>query len=81
MRGRKPSLFGAVLIAVAAAFFMSTSLVGQTGPTAPKAAASGSALPRTPDGHVDLQGTYDVATLTPIERPQIDVDGQGSGGH
>ena len=23
---------------------------------------------RTPDGHVDLQGTYDVATLTPLER-------------
>jgi len=25
--------------------------------------------PRTPDGHPDLQGTYDLATLTPIERP------------
>jgi hypothetical protein len=24
---------------------------------------------RTPDGHPDLQGTYDLATLTPIERP------------
>jgi hypothetical protein len=24
--------------------------------------------PRTPDGHPDLQGTYDLATLTPIER-------------
>jgi hypothetical protein len=24
---------------------------------------------RTPDGHPDLQGTYDVATLTPLERP------------
>jgi hypothetical protein len=27
-----------------------------------------SSLPRTPDGHPDLQGTYDVATLTPLER-------------
>src|SRR2546428_1680615 len=24
---------------------------------------------RTPDGHPDLQGTYDLATLTPLERP------------
>lgn len=28
-----------------------------------------SPIPRTPDGHPDLQGTYDVATLTPLERP------------
>ena len=26
------------------------------------------ALPRTPDGHPDLQGVYDLATLTPLER-------------
>ena len=25
--------------------------------------------PRMPDGHPDLQGTYDIATLTPMERP------------
>jgi hypothetical protein len=24
--------------------------------------------PRTPDGHPDLQGTYDLATMTPLER-------------
>src|SRR6478672_13473348 len=68
MGGRKPSIVGAVLIAAVAAALMSASLAGQTRPAA-KAAAS-SALPRTPDGHVDLQGTYDVATLTPIERPR-----------
>src|SRR5271170_2313724 len=28
-----------------------------------------SAQQRMPDGHPDLQGTYDLATLTPIERP------------
>ena len=28
----------------------------------------GSALPHTPDGHPDLQGTYDLATMTPLER-------------
>ena len=27
-----------------------------------------SSLPRTPDGHPDLQGTYDLATITPLER-------------
>src|SRR5438093_10027333 len=27
-----------------------------------------STLPRMPDGHPDLQGTYDLATMTPIER-------------
>ena len=36
--------------------------------TAAMAAALGQ-QPRTPDGHPDLQGTYDLATLTPIERP------------
>jgi len=69
MRGRKPSLFSAALLSGTAAFFLTTSLAGDTQPAAPKAAAN-PALPRTPDGHVDLQGTYDVATLTPIERPR-----------
>ncbi len=27
--------------------------------------------PRTADGHPDLQGTYDAATMTPIERPAL----------
>src|SRR5215831_8992568 len=27
------------------------------------------ALPRTPDGHPDLTGIYDLAMLTPLERP------------
>ncbi len=26
-------------------------------------------VPRMPDGHPDLQGTYDLGTLTPMERP------------
>src|SRR5215831_1069373 len=26
-------------------------------------------LPRTADGHPDLQGMYDLATITPVERP------------
>ena len=38
-------------------------MAGQVTNTAAK-----SALPRTPDGHPDLQGTYDLATMTPLER-------------
>ena len=30
--------------------------------------AAKSDLPRTPDGHPDLQGTYDLATMTRLER-------------
>jgi hypothetical protein len=31
---------------------------------------SGYKVPRTPDGHPDLGGMYDLATLTPLERPR-----------
>jgi len=34
----------------------------------PAGAQSTKSLPRTPDGHPDLQGTYDLATVTPLER-------------
>ncbi len=30
--------------------------------------AGNSALPRTPDGHPDLGGTYDLSMMTPLER-------------
>ena len=33
------------------------------------AADGARAIPRRPDGRPDLSGTYDVATLTPVERP------------
>jgi hypothetical protein len=32
------------------------------------AAAQPASLPRTADGHPDLQGTYDIASMTPLER-------------
>src|SRR5690606_1182825 len=28
-------------------------------------------IPRTPEGHPDFSGAYDVATLTPLERPEM----------
>jgi hypothetical protein len=66
------SLIGAVFVAIAAAFLLSASLAGQAAPGRSGATnpARASALPRMADGHPDLQGTYDVATLTPIERPR-----------
>jgi hypothetical protein len=66
MRGRKMSVLGGAWLAIAGAMVLSTSVEGQA-PARPAAAAR--PVPRTPDGHPDLQGTYDVATITPIERP------------
>jgi hypothetical protein len=51
------------LLAVAAAIAALPVLL-----TAQALKPSAGAIPRTLDGHPDLQGTYDVATLTPLER-------------
>jgi hypothetical protein len=40
-------------------------VIGQARPAAPAIAGG---IPRMPDGHPDLQGTYDLGTLTPLER-------------
>ena len=37
---------------------------------APRAAAQTGDIPRTASGHPDLSGTYDISTLTPLERPE-----------
>ena len=42
---------------------MACTLAAQTTP-------SGYKIPRMPDGHPDLGGIYDLATLTPLERPR-----------
>ena len=39
-------------------------------PAAPAAAQTSNAVPRTPDGHPDLQGIWTNATITPLERPK-----------
>ena len=59
------------LVAVMAAAIVAVSIVpvdvaGQAG--APVKNQTAGAVPRTADGHPDLQGTYDLATLTPVER-------------
>jgi len=59
MRERSLSRAAASAI-VGAALWFAPAAAGQT--------ASQTSGPRTPDGTPDLQGTYDLATLTPIER-------------
>ena len=64
MRGRLVTC--AFAAALAAALPMTGAIVsGQTAP-AKKPLAGG--IPRMADGHPNLQGTYDLATLTPLER-------------
>jgi len=64
MRQRLLTFVGCLAVATAAAWLASGSLAAQ----APRAPAAKPTLPRTADGHPDLQGVYDVATMTPVER-------------
>jgi hypothetical protein len=59
---------GVGVAAVLAATAWTPVLEGQQAP-ARQASAARPAGPRTPDGRPDLQGVYDIATLTPLERP------------
>jgi hypothetical protein len=68
VRNRIVSLTGAmamaIVMAIAVACLTTVPARGQASKAPPKAYTG----PRLPDGHPDLQGTYDVATLTPVER-------------
>src|SRR5881409_3324664 len=59
---RRSNSYLIILICILA---LAAPLAAQTS----RPAAARPSLPRTPDGHPDLQGTYDLATLTPLERP------------
>jgi hypothetical protein len=61
MRSRSLVATGVIGVAVVVASFAPVRLAGQ--------GAKPYSPPRIPDGHPDLQGTYDLATLTPLERP------------
>jgi hypothetical protein len=63
MRNRFSSRKSAVGIALALLCTTALPMTGQVTKTGAK-----SVLPRTPDGHPDLQGTYDLTTMTPLER-------------
>jgi hypothetical protein len=63
------------ILAFVAASVLSASAgaAGQAQSAAPRMAAApaiSSAVPRTPDGRPDLQGTWDFRTITPMERPK-----------
>src|SRR3954470_14920370 len=62
--------YGTLLMTVGAAAIVAASAVHVDGQAAAKAAspAAKRAIPRLADGHPDLQGMYDLATLTPLER-------------
>src|SRR6059058_3450510 len=62
--GRRVAAIVAVVVAVA----VPVAVAGQSSAASPKASIS-STVPRTPDGHPDLQGVWFFATLTPLQRP------------
>jgi hypothetical protein len=63
MRNRLLTFVGCVAVAAAAAWLDSGSLAAQ----AP--AAKAGAGPRTTEGRPDFSGIYNVATITPVDRP------------
>jgi len=67
MSNRFISATSAVGMALGLVALTAPPVTGQVANTVTNDAAR-SDLPRTPDGHPDLQGTYDLATMTPFER-------------
>jgi hypothetical protein len=66
MHARVLTVTGLLAVAGAALWQVPAAAQGAARP-APNRVST--ANPRTPDGHPDFQGTYDLATLTPLERP------------
>ncbi|HLG95015.1 MAG TPA: hypothetical protein VKX49_01755 [Bryobacteraceae bacterium] len=62
MRNRMTSRTSAAVITALAFISLTAVATAQTAKTA------NSGIRRMPDGHPDLQGTYDLATMTPMER-------------
>ncbi len=50
--------------------FVSFGWVSAVAAQAPASASGEWVVPRTPDGHPDLQGNWSSATLTPLQRPR-----------
>ena len=65
MRKQMPIVAG---IALAVGLIVSTSVAVAGQAVRPANEPRSRAIPRMADGHPDLQGTYDLATLTPVER-------------
>ncbi|HEV2983458.1 MAG TPA: hypothetical protein VGX46_03675 [Vicinamibacterales bacterium] len=64
MRTRLFAFIGCLAVASAGISLAPERLAAQAQKPAAKAA-----MPRTADGHPDFQGFYDVATMTPVDRP------------
>src|SRR3954465_8309606 len=77
MRNRLFAFLGSVAAAATTAIALSGGALAAQAPATPSGqAATKPTVParlanikRAPDGHPDLSGTYDVATMTPVERP------------
>jgi hypothetical protein len=71
MRMRVIAVSGSFVIAAAVVGLNARALGAQAASSqaqAPRPAPKPATMPRTADGHPDLQGVYDVATMTPVER-------------
>src|SRR5712691_589174 len=73
MTNRFFASIGAATAAIAVLYLAPAPSAGQGLTPAAKVktttAAKTSTIPRTPNGHPDLQGVWSYATLTPLERP------------
>ena len=79
MRNQAIAFTGSVAAAAIAVCLTAGPLAAQAPTTKPATAKPAAAKPataarlagtkRAPDGHPDFTGTYDVATMTPVERP------------
>src|SRR5215207_4708416 len=69
VRTRSVGIAGAVTAVIAVAWLLPVDLAAQkAAPPKARAATKAPALPRTPWGDPDLQGTWTNATTTPLER-------------
>jgi hypothetical protein len=71
MRARVVSLIALVAVAIAVVWVWPAQLAGQAqSGQRPAARAAAAKTFRTPEGYPDLQGLWNAATLTPLERPE-----------
>ena len=71
MRDRSLNFLGCLAAATTIAAWLAEGPLAAQQAARPvvKPAAKTGTMPRTPDGKPDLSGFYDVATMTPVERP------------
>ncbi len=69
MGARRSSRLQSMSLALGLALPIAAGFAAETANTAGSTSTS-SKIPRTPDGHPDLSGSYDTATLTPLQRPE-----------